>query len=74
MFADDWAAYAQAWAALDTNEIAALLARQRAGETVRLTLCGERGAATFETAHQGFFAKIAGSLSPTPLLKVLEPL
>ena len=74
VFADDWAAYAQAWAALDAAEITALLARQRAGETVRLTLCGERGAATFETARQGFFARIAGSLSHTPLLKVLEPL
>lgn len=74
VFADDWAAYAQAWAALDANEIAALLARQRAGEAVRLTLCGERGATTFETASQGFFAKIAGALSPTPLLTVLERL
>lgn len=74
VFADDWAAYAQAWAALDANEIAALLARQRAGEAVRLTLCGERGATTFETANQGFFAKIAGALSPTPLLTVLERL
>jgi len=74
VFADDWAAYAQAWAALDANEIAALLARQRAGETVRLTLCGERGATTFETSRQGFFAKIAGSLVSTPLLTVLEPL
>ncbi len=74
VFADDWAAYSQAWAALDANEIAALLARQRAGEAVRLTLCGERGATTFETASQGFFAKIAGALSPTPLLTVLERL
>lgn len=74
VFADDWAAYAQAWAALDANEIVALLARQRAGDAVRLTLCGERGAVTFETSRQGFFAKIAGSLSPTPLLTVLERL
>jgi hypothetical protein len=74
VFADDWAAYAQAWAALDANEIAALLARQRAGEAVRLTLCGERGAATFETAHQGFFARIASALAPAPLLTVLERL
>ena len=74
VFADDWTAYAQAWAALDANEIAALLARQRAGETVRLTLCGERGANTFETSRQGFFAKIAGSLAANPLLAVLERL
>jgi hypothetical protein len=74
VFADDWAAYAQAWAALDANEISTLLARQRAGEPVRLTLCGERGAVTFETSRQGFFAKIAGSFAAAPLLAVLEPL
>jgi hypothetical protein len=74
VFADDWAAYAQAWAALDASEVAALLARQRAGEAVRLTLCGERGATTFETGHDGFFARIAGALAPTPLLTVLERL
>ena len=33
VFKEDWAACAQAWAALDAGEIAALLARQRAGET-----------------------------------------
>jgi hypothetical protein len=66
VFADDWEAYAQAWAALDAGEIAALLARQQAGEAVRLTLCGERGATTFETAPQGFFAKISSLLVPQP--------
>jgi hypothetical protein len=66
VFADDWQAYAQAWAALDTGEIAQLLARQQASETVRLTLCGERGANTFETSPQGFFAKISSLLVPQP--------
>jgi hypothetical protein len=66
VFADDWEAYAQAWAALDAGEIAQLLARQSAGETVRLTLCGERGANTFETAPQGFFAKVSRLLVPQP--------
>ncbi|AYQ28541.1 MULTISPECIES: hypothetical protein [unclassified Polaromonas] len=66
VFADDWEAYAQAWAALDAGEIAALLARQQAGEAVRLTLCGERGATTFETAPQGFAAKFLSLLVPQP--------
>ncbi|MBW8723153.1 MAG: hypothetical protein JF626_15250, partial [Polaromonas sp.] len=67
VFADDWDAYAKAWAALDASEIAALLARQQAGEAVRLTLCGERGANTFETAPQGFFAKVSSLLVPQPM-------
>lgn len=67
VFADDWQAYAQAWAALDAGDIAQLLARQRAGETVRLTLCGERGWQTFETQKTGFLAKISSLLMPQPL-------
>lgn len=59
VFADNWQAYAAAWAALDAGEVAQLLARQQAGEAVRLTLCGERGATTFETAPQSFLAKIS---------------
>ncbi len=67
VFHDDWAAYAQAWAALDAGELARLLARQRAGETVRLTLCGERGAQTLESSRPGLFAKISNLLSPKPI-------
>jgi hypothetical protein len=67
VFADDWETYAQAWAALDANEIAQLLARQQAGEAARLTLCGERGATTFETAPQGLAAKFLSLLVPQPM-------
>jgi hypothetical protein len=66
VFADDWEAYAQAWAALDAGDIAALLARQQTGEAVRLTLCGERGATTFETAPQSFLVKISSIFVPQP--------
>ncbi|HEY3048815.1 MAG TPA: hypothetical protein VGJ72_15310, partial [Polaromonas sp.] len=67
VFNDDWAAYAQAWAALDAGELAQLLARQRAGETVRLSLCGERGAQTLESSRTGLFTKISSLLAPVPL-------
>ncbi|MEO8387644.1 MAG: hypothetical protein ABI893_13795 [Polaromonas sp.] len=66
VFADDWEAYAGAWAALDAGDIAQLLARQQAGEVVRLTLCGERGAQTFETHNAGFMAKLLSLLVPQP--------
>lgn len=39
----DWASWQRAWQALDSGTIAGLLARVRAGQPVRITLCGERG-------------------------------
>ena len=45
----DWAAWADAWRALDAGAIAALNARA-AGEPVMLTLCGERYAQRLEPA------------------------
>lgn len=74
VFADDWAAYAQAWAALDAGELARLLARQQAGETVRLTLCGERSAQTFETSRPSLRARISSLFAPLRMLDVLHPL
>ncbi len=73
-FTDDWTAYAQAWTQLDEGEIANLLAQQNAGQTVRLSLCGEGNAQTFETAPQGFFSRISNFLSPASPLAVLEQL
>ena len=62
VFNDDWAAYAQAWAALDAGDVARLLTRQNAGETVQLTICGERGFETWASSRQGLLAKTAGLL------------
>lgn len=73
-FTDDWTAYSQAWTQLDAGAIAKLLAQQNAGQTVRLSLCGERNAQTFETATQGFFSRITNLLSPASPLAVLEQL
>ena len=74
VFSEDWAGYAQAWQALDTAEIPALLARQRAGETVRLTLCGEHSAQTFETYRAGLWTRISSLFSPLSTLNVLKQL
>ena len=73
-FADDWSAYANAWQTLDANDIATWLARQSAGEKLRLTLCSESTAETFEHAENGLFAKLMGVLSPRPALDRLEQL
>ena len=48
--AEDWAAWAEAWAALDAGPLAQALARAEAGEAVQLSLCGERRARSYALA------------------------
>ena len=48
--AQDWAAWAEAWQALDRGPLAELLQRLGRGEPVALTLCGERAAQRYEPA------------------------
>ncbi len=56
--AEDWPAYVKAWRALDGSALASLLARQRAGQTVRLSLCGERTSLTLESAPASWLARL----------------
>ena len=74
VFKEDWAGYAQAWQALESVEIPAFLARQRAGETVRLTLCGEHSAQTFETYRASLWTKVSSLFSPLRPLDMLKQL
>jgi len=74
VFKEDWSGYAQAWEALEAGEIAGLLARQRAGETVLLTLCGEHSTQTFETHRASPWRRISNLLSPLRTLDVLKQL
>ena len=48
LLAQDWAAWAEAWQAPDGGAIKALLDAAQRGESVTLTLCGERSAQRFE--------------------------
>jgi hypothetical protein len=73
-FSDDWVAYAQAWAELDAGPIARLLARQRGGELIKLTLCGERSAQAFETAPASIFSGFFRFLGPKSPMISLEKL
>lgn len=50
MLAGDWAAWGEAWQALDDGPLADLLQHARSGADATLTLCGERTAARFEAA------------------------
>ncbi|MDB5743415.1 MAG: hypothetical protein JWR68_1730 [Polaromonas sp.] len=74
VFKEDWVGYAQAWEQLDAGEIQQLLQRQRAGETVQLTLCGEQSAQTFETRQTRPWTKITSLFRPLRILDLLEKL
>lgn len=70
--AGDWATYAQAWVQLDQEALRPLLARQRGGQSVKLTLCGERASVTLESASQGLVARLAGLLRPSLWPRLLK--
>ncbi|HEX2012583.1 MAG TPA: hypothetical protein VJN44_16775 [Roseateles sp.] len=47
LLGEDWAAWCEAWMALDAGPVAELLRRAQAGAAVTLTLCGERRAQSY---------------------------
>jgi hypothetical protein len=61
--ADDWDAYAQAWAQLDRQALQPLLERQRSGRPVTLTLCGERGALSLHSAQATLWQRLKTRLA-----------
>ena len=73
-FKDDWAAYVKAWGEIDAIGIAQLLVQQNAGQPVRLSLCGERNAQTFETTDQSFLKKISHRFQTKSPLDLLSQL
>ena len=73
-FKDDWADYVKAWGEIDAIGIAQLLVQQNAGHSVRITLCGERNAQTFETTAQSFFNKISHRFKTKNPLDLLSQL
>lgn len=73
--AGDWAAWAEAWHALDGDSIARLLDRVRAGDrTTTLTLCGERISARFESQPRSLWQKLRGAGRRRPAHAVLAAL
>jgi hypothetical protein len=69
---EDWAAWCEAWQALDAGPIDALL-HADAG-AVSLTLCGEQFAQTFLPAAQGLWQRLAGRWRQASVHTVLEAL
>jgi len=74
LLADDWAAWAEAWHALDAGPVADLLGRASRGEAVALTLCGERFAQRYETVSRSPWQKLSArwrSAAPATALEQL---
>ncbi len=71
---DDWAAWCKAWDSLDAGPISEALTRARAGEAVRLTLCGERSSQSWVMQPQGFFQRLRTRLSGPDWRPLLESL
>jgi hypothetical protein len=72
--ADDWAAWVKAWDTLDAGLLADLLQRAEGGDSVRLTLCGERNAATFEPAPRSLLQRARGLFAAPAVQPLLESL
>ncbi|MEO8124309.1 MAG: hypothetical protein ABI633_09690 [Burkholderiales bacterium] len=71
---EDWAAWAEAWCALDAGPLVALLQRAERGESAVLTLCGERQAQRFEVASQSLWMRATAAFRSPPVAPVLEAL
>jgi hypothetical protein len=71
---EDWAAWAEAWRALDAGPLAALLQCAERGESVALTLCGERSTQRYETVRQSKWARLTRGLRAPAVAPVLEAL
>ena len=69
--AEDWAAWCEAWQALDAGPITALLA---AGDGARLTLCGERLAQAWTPAAQSLWQRLSGGWRKPSVHDTLEAL
>ena len=74
LLAEDWAGWAEAWRALDSGAISALLQHAQRGEPVVLTLAGERSAQRFENLPRSLRQRLAGRWNSVAPHTVLEGL
>ncbi|WP_088278555.1 hypothetical protein [Ideonella sp. A 288] len=67
---DDWAAWCEAWRALDAGPLARLANHPEA----MLTLCGERRATRFEPRPRSLWQRVTASFQRVPATQALEAL
>jgi hypothetical protein len=72
--ADDWAAWCKAWESLDMGPMTALLSAVQTGQPAHLTLCGEKGSATWVHQERGFFERLRSRWSRVDWRAALESL
>jgi len=72
--AEDWAAWADAWRALDAGPLAALAQQAQRGQPVSLVLCGERHAERRDTARRSAWQGLVSRWRSAPLHQALEAL
>jgi hypothetical protein len=72
--AEDWAAWVEAWHALDARRLGDLDARAARGEALSLTLCGERAAQRFETVRHGPWQRLTQRWRRIAVAPLLERL
>lgn len=71
---EDWHAWASAWQQLDAGECARLGAALDEGQTVRITLCGDRSARTWSSEGGGLWRRMASVWTRRPAAQMLEGL
>lgn len=74
LLSEDWAGWADAWKALDAGPLQQALVAARSGQTVALTLCGERHAQHWQTQPHNFFAKLKRAWRKPDVAAVLTSL
>ena len=74
LVAEDWVAWGDAWRALDAGPLADALTRSKRGEAVRLTLCGERSAQTFEARSRSIWQRLQQHWQTAETAPLLEAL
>jgi hypothetical protein len=71
---DDAQAWLAAWAYLDATVLADLVQRAKSGKTTRITLCGERMAATLELQDKPWWSRIQQRFSTSSPAQLLQSL
>ncbi len=71
---ENWPAWAAAWQQIDSTHLAAACTHLSQGESVQLTLCGERSALQYRSIKTSAFNRILRSIRPKPLSILLEQL
>jgi hypothetical protein len=71
---EDWTAWAGAWQTLDATVMTEALAAQARGESLQLTLCGERHAQTWVAQPLSLMQKIMAKFASQPLSNILSSL